>query len=61
MTPDRDERKAIAKQLMMGGAIAILAGGIRIRAPKLNKDQCVQCGAKMPPGRAGRSCKGCRQ
>jgi len=28
--------------------------------PKPRRDACVKCGAKIPPGKAGRKCKKCR-
>jgi len=26
----------------------------------INKNVCIKCGAKIPPGKAGRKCKSCR-
>ena len=52
------DNKADVINLMLMGA----AFGYPFGLPKLSpcKDVCVECGTKIPPGKAGRKCKECR-
>ena len=56
-----NERALLAASALAHGHASALGARLVKIIEQAAKTKCIECGAKLPPGKAGRKCKVCRE